>query len=112
MDVPSYLDDTHMITTLVKATPAAELLRDECVKIGLDTDVGKTVTCCATGDISTPPRWRSPRVTAFKKGSEVLGVPMGTEPFVVAYAKAKLDPAANKRFRSSVGSCTLTPQAA
>ena len=88
VDVPSYLDDTHMIATLVKATHAAELLRDERVKIGLDTDVGKTVAICAARDITTMALPAC--VTASKKGSKVLGVPVGTEPFVVAYASAKL----------------------
>ena len=76
-----------MIATLVKATPAAELLRDECVKIGLNTDVGKTAFC-ATRDITTMALPAC--VTASKKGSKVLGVTVGTEPFVVAYARAKL----------------------
>ena len=77
-----------MIATLGKATPAAELLRDECFKIGLDTDVGKTVAFCATRDITTMALPAC--VTASKKGSKVMGVPVGTEPFVVACARAKL----------------------
>ena len=63
-----------MIATLVKATPAAELLRDECLKIGLDTDVGRTVAFYATRDIITMalPAF----VTVSKKGNKVVGVPV------------------------------------